>query len=39
MLKLSIHHGVVKLLDYFEMKEKMYLVLDQHRGGNLQKFV
>ena len=39
MLKLSIHHGVVKLLDYFDMKDNLYLILDTHTGGNLRNHV
>jgi serine/threonine protein kinase len=39
MYKLSVHPYVVRLLDYFEDKEFIYLVLEKHQGNSLDSFM
>jgi serine/threonine protein kinase len=39
MYKLPVHPYVVRLLDHFENKEFIYLVLDKHPGNNLEEYL
>jgi serine/threonine protein kinase len=39
MYKLSVHPYVVRLLDHFENKESIYLVLEKHQGNDLEEYL
>jgi len=39
MYKVSVHPYVVRLLDHFECKEYVYLVIEKHQGNSLDFFV
>ena len=38
MYKISVHPYVVRLLDYFEDKENIYLCLEKYHGTSLEDF-
>ena len=38
MYKISVHPYVVRLLDYFEDKENIYLCLEKYQGTSLDHF-
>ena len=39
MYKLAQHHNVVKLEDYFEQKDKIYMCLELHSNRNLHDYI
>ena len=39
MYKISVHPYVDRLLDYFEDKEFIYLILEKHQGNSLDSFM
>jgi serine/threonine protein kinase len=39
MYKLSVHPYIVRLLDHFENKEFIYLVLEKQKGNSMEEYI